>query len=95
MLAPVSIREDLGGKTAAFGDLRYLTRWEQGSKYMRVLGLTLVLLGVGFGLAGLFFGRASWVGMNNHSMPTWLLWEILAVILVMLGFGIRFFRAAH
>jgi hypothetical protein len=62
---------------------------------MRVAALTLIVLAIGFGLTGFLFGRASWVGVNQHSMPTWLLWEILALLSLILGLGIRFFRAGH
>lgn len=62
---------------------------------MRILGVMLVLLGVGVGLAGLLFGRASWAGVNQHSIPVWLLLEILACVLLILGLGIRFIRAPH
>jgi hypothetical protein len=62
---------------------------------MRIFGLTLILLGLSFGLIGLLFGRASWMGLNHHSMPTWLLWEIVAFILLILGLGIRFFRVVR
>lgn len=62
---------------------------------MRLLGNVLSLLGIGFGLAGLLFGRASWFGLNGRSVPTWILLEIAAIILLALGLGIRFSRVAH
>ena len=62
---------------------------------MRIIGLVVIFLGVGIGVIGLFFGRASWIGLNNHSIPTWVLLEVLAVMLLILGFGIKFYRASH
>ena len=62
---------------------------------MRLLGYALSLVGVGFGLAGLFFGRASWLGLNGRSVPTWVLLEIAAFVFLALGLGIRFSRVAQ
>ncbi len=63
--------------------------------FMRILGLVLIFIGAGFGLAGCFFGRVSWVGLNDRSVPMWLLCELFAGILLLLGLVVRFSRAAQ
>ena len=62
---------------------------------MRIVGSVLILLGALSGLIGCFFGRASWFGINSRSIPTWVLWEILAAFLLILGAVVRFSRASH
>jgi len=62
---------------------------------MRILGSVLIFLGAGFGLAGCFFGRASWVGLNDRSVPMWVLCELIAALLLLLGLVVRFSRAAQ
>jgi len=52
---------------------------------MRNLGYLLICLGILCGIIGLLFGRASWLGVNSFTVPTWILWEILAAVLVIGG----------
>ncbi len=59
---------------------------------MRMVGTMLAIFGVGFGIAGLFFGRASWVGVNGHSIPVWMLLEALATMLLIPSVAIRLWR---
>jgi hypothetical protein len=54
----------------------------------RVAELLMVLAAV-FGLIGLFFGRASWLGMNRHSIPLWQLLEAIAFALLVIGVLMR------
>lgn len=56
---------------------------------MRIAGL-LIFISLVFGLAGLFFGRASWIGKNARSIPVWLLLEGLALVLLIFAVAIRF-----
>jgi hypothetical protein len=62
---------------------------------MRILGSALIVLGGLSALIGCFFGRASWVGVNSRSAPTWVLWESLAAFLLILGLVVRISRASH
>ena len=59
---------------------------------MRMKAKILFLAGLGLCLTGLFFGRASWVGVNNHSIATWFLMEWVGAILVISGLALRFIR---
>jgi hypothetical protein len=52
---------------------------------MRNLGYLLICLGVAFGIIGLLFRSPSWVEVNGLTIPIWILWEILAAILVIGG----------
>lgn len=56
---------------------------------MRKIATLLMILAVGFGLGGQFFGRASWMGMSSHSIPIWLLLEALALAMLIISFAIR------
>jgi hypothetical protein len=56
---------------------------------MRRVAELLIVLAVVFGLIGLFFGRASWLGMNSHSIPLWKLLEAIAFALLVAGVVMR------
>ena len=56
---------------------------------MRIAGL-LIFSSLVFGLAGLFFGRSSWIGMKTRSIPVWLLLEAVALILLIIVAAIHF-----
>lgn len=55
-----------------------------------MLRFMLAIFGAGFATAGICFGRASWVGVNGHSVPVWLLLESLAAILLLLSLATHF-----
>ncbi len=44
---------------------------------------------LGFGAFGLFFGHASWMGLNNCSVTTWQLVDVIALVLLIGGTAIQ------
>ena len=56
---------------------------------MRRVARLLMLLAAVFGLIGLFFGRASWIGMSSHSIPLRQLLEAIAFALLVAGVVMR------
>ncbi len=52
---------------------------------MRTIAGLLIIFSLVFGLAGLFFGRAAWIGKNTRSIPIWVLLEVLTIALLIFG----------
>jgi len=48
---------------------------------MRRANALLMIAAACFALFGAVFGRASWIGINNHSIATWQFLELIAFVL--------------
>jgi hypothetical protein len=58
-------------------------------RLMRRIARLLIILAVGLALGGLFFGRASWIGMNSLSVPVWIMLELVALAAFAAGVAIH------
>ncbi len=56
---------------------------------MRAITGLLIIFSLVFGLAGLFFGRATWIGRNSRTIPVRFLLEVLALVVFIFGIATR------
>jgi len=62
---------------------------------MRTVGYVFAALGVALAVIAWALGGHSWVGLNGHSIESWLLLECLSVALLAFGLVVILTRGRH